>query len=110
MSFLRGGHTLRKRSIQYAAAYRFNHQRLWNTGSPGHSRAQATPYFVRLCRATTARIRFSNSQYSRHCERSEAIHGAAKQVRMDCFVAYAPRNDVERYSFAISRRDFARVL
>src|SRR5882757_7974528 len=31
----------------------------------------------------------------RHCERSEAIHIAA-QRKMDCFVARAPRNDVER--------------
>ena len=29
----------------------------------------------------------------RHCERSEAIHLAAR--RMDCFVANAPRNDGE---------------
>ena len=29
----------------------------------------------------------------RHCERSEAIHVAAKE-RLDCFVANAPRNDV----------------
>jgi hypothetical protein len=28
----------------------------------------------------------------RHCERSEAIHGAASG-EMDCFVASAPRND-----------------
>src|SRR5690242_2440975 len=28
----------------------------------------------------------------RHCERSEAIHGATKG-KMDCFVACAPRND-----------------
>src|SRR5207237_6206512 len=27
-------HTPRKRSIQYAAAYRFNHARPWDTGSP----------------------------------------------------------------------------
>jgi hypothetical protein len=27
-------HTPRKRSIQYAAATRFQHERLWNTGSP----------------------------------------------------------------------------
>jgi hypothetical protein len=29
-----GRHTPRKREIQYAAASRFNLQRLWNTGSP----------------------------------------------------------------------------
>ena len=29
-----GRHTPRMRGIQYAAAYRFNHWRLWNTGSP----------------------------------------------------------------------------
>src|SRR5690242_3621234 len=28
----------------------------------------------------------------RHCERSEAIHRAARG-HMDCFVAFAPRND-----------------
>ena len=27
-------HTPRMRGIQYAAAYRVKHQRLWNTGSP----------------------------------------------------------------------------
>jgi hypothetical protein len=32
-------------------------------------------------------------RYLRHCERSEAIHSAAKQ-KLDCFVASAPRNDV----------------
>ena len=30
-------HAPRKRGIQYAAAYRFNHCRLWNTGSPGQA-------------------------------------------------------------------------
>jgi len=39
------------RGIQYAAAYRIDHRHLWNTGSPGHRRAQATPSFGRLCRA-----------------------------------------------------------
>jgi hypothetical protein len=29
----------------------------------------------------------------RHCERSEAIHLTAERKKMDCFVAYAPRND-----------------
>jgi hypothetical protein len=29
---------------------------------------------------------------NRHCERSEAIHWAARRA-MDCFVASAPRND-----------------
>jgi hypothetical protein len=29
---------------------------------------------------------------SRHCEHSEAIQKATKQG-LDCFVAYAPRND-----------------
>src|SRR6266403_452867 len=37
--------------------------------------------------ATTAPI------HLRHCERSEAIHGAISVTRVDCFVAYAPRND-----------------
>jgi hypothetical protein len=31
---------------------------------------------------------------SRHCERSEAIHGAASR-KMDSFVAIAPRNDAK---------------
>src|SRR5882757_8250851 len=34
-----GRHAPRKRGIQYAAAFRFNHSRLWNTGSPGHPRS-----------------------------------------------------------------------
>src|SRR5450432_1845965 len=42
------------RAIQYAAASRFYRWRLWNTGSPGHRRAEATPSFGRLCRAMTA--------------------------------------------------------
>ena len=45
--------------IQYAAASRFNHRRLWNTGSPGHRRAEATPFFERLCRAMTAEYVFA---------------------------------------------------
>src|SRR6185436_13327044 len=32
----------------------------------------------------------------RHCERSEAIHGGGMAGSMDCFVAYAPRNDAPR--------------
>ena len=39
---------------------------------------------------------------SRHCERSEAIHVSECEVTMDCFVAFAPRNDVDM-RFAISR-------
>ena len=31
-----------RRGIQYAAAYRFNHWRLWNTGSPGPVYAKAS--------------------------------------------------------------------
>jgi len=30
----KGCHRPRKRAIQYAAASRFHHRRLWNTGSP----------------------------------------------------------------------------
>ena len=41
--------------------------------------------------------------YPRHCERSEAIHVTACGG-MDCFVAFAPRND-GGYSFAFSRHD-----
>jgi len=37
---------------------------------------------------------FASDARHRHCERSEAIHGAACR-KMDCFVADAPRNDVE---------------
>jgi hypothetical protein len=32
-------------------------------------------------------------QCLRHCERSEAIHRGGMAGSMDCFVAYAPRND-----------------
>jgi hypothetical protein len=32
-----GGHHARKRVIQYAEAYRLQHRRLWNTGSPGQA-------------------------------------------------------------------------
>ena len=37
-------------------------------------------------------------RHNRHCERSEAIHRAAKKARMDCFVASAPRNDADTAS------------
>jgi hypothetical protein len=30
---------------------------------------------------------------ARHCERSEAIHWLRRKKRVDCFVAFAPRND-----------------
>jgi len=40
----------RKRGTQYATASRFHNRRRWNTGSPGHRRAEATPSFRRLCR------------------------------------------------------------
>jgi hypothetical protein len=38
---------------QYAADSRLCRCRLWDTGSPGRRRAEATPSFGRLCRATT---------------------------------------------------------
>jgi hypothetical protein len=57
--FTTGRHTPRKRSIQYAAAYRFHRWRLWNTGSPpsrgrqlvcadtpSHSRGAIRPRFA----------------------------------------------------------------
>ena len=40
--------------------------------------------------------------FPRHCERSEAIHRAAYDT-LDCFVAYAPRNDGD------SANQFARI-
>jgi hypothetical protein len=46
-------HTPRKRGIQYAAAYRFNHWLLWITGSPAFA---------------------GDDDCDRHCEHSEAIH------------------------------------
>jgi hypothetical protein len=45
----RSRHTPRRRGIQYAAAFRFHHQRLWNTGSSafadddGYRHASALP-------------------------------------------------------------------
>jgi hypothetical protein len=48
---------------------------------------------------------------SRHCERSEAIHGAANaERRMDCFVASAPRNDVEAHLRDLAARIFLREV
>jgi hypothetical protein len=45
----------------------------------------------------------------RHCERSEAIQKAAKES-LDCFVAYAPRNDdqilVARKLFAMTAAEY----
>jgi len=41
-SRLRRGPRTGPAGIQYAAGYRFHHCRLWNTGSPGHRRAEAT--------------------------------------------------------------------
>src|SRR5258708_14303285 len=43
-----------QRGNQYAAGSRLNHNCLWNTGSSGHRRAEATPSFGRLSRALTA--------------------------------------------------------
>jgi hypothetical protein len=48
-----GRHTPRMRGIQYAAASRLNHRRLWNTVSPAFA---------------------GDDDHGRHCERSEAIH------------------------------------
>jgi hypothetical protein len=47
-------HAPRRRGIQYAAASNMNAGAFWNTESPGHRRAEATPSFGRLCRATTS--------------------------------------------------------
>src|SRR5207302_10344505 len=38
------------RGIQYAAASRFNHQRLWDTGSPGQGRAMTVEYMSAISR------------------------------------------------------------
>jgi len=40
-------HTPRRRGIQYAAVYRFNHNDLWNPGSPGPS-CPVLPLALRL--------------------------------------------------------------
>jgi hypothetical protein len=57
--------------------------------------------------AMTSWIRFSNRHDNRHCEptgranarpmtgSARTIHKSAKQVRVDCFVAIAPRNDLD---------------
>jgi len=50
---------------------------------------------------TAVRIHISNSTNDRHCERSEAIHGAAKENGL--LRRFAPRND-GKHSFAISPR------
>src|ERR1700732_2381510 len=42
-----------KRGIQYSRGVSDELRRLWNAGSPGHRRAEATPSFGRLCRAMT---------------------------------------------------------
>jgi hypothetical protein len=52
--------------------------------------------------AVRARILFSNNQ-NRHCERSEAIHGAAQRKKWNCF---APLAMTTRYDSAISPRVF----
>ena len=39
---VRRRHTPRKRGIQYAAASRFDHRRLWNTGSPAFADDDST--------------------------------------------------------------------
>src|SRR4051812_11938048 len=88
----------RMRASQYVAAYRFYCRRRPLAVVPGLS--------------SDAQLRIGDpysAAYPRHCERSEAIHRAAKKARMDCFVASAPRND-GRYSFAVSRRDAPEVL
>jgi hypothetical protein len=91
------------RGIQYAAASRFNHGCLWNTGSPAGACHPAGQWPDRvaghdkLCECQTAQ--------HRHCERSEAIQGSTKQVWIASSRSLssgahsrdplAPRNDVE---------------
>src|SRR4029453_5008341 len=62
--------------------------KLIQTGHPSKSKR----------RARTRRFFVWIRPYPRHCERSEAIHRAAREG-MDCFVAIAPRNDAERAEF-----------
>jgi hypothetical protein len=91
------------RAIQYAAASRVEHWRLWNTGSP----AFAEDDNGECCAIPTAVI----------ASASEAIQLSLRRSRkLDCFrlrslsygghvVADAPRNDVDRYESAFSRRE-----
>jgi len=48
----------------------------------------------------------SRDSYFRHCERSEAIH--SQEVRLDCFVACAPRNDGDALLYRVACRIFRR--
>ena len=50
-----GRRTPRRRGIQYAAAYRFNHCCLWNTGSPALRGLTTTEYVLRVLAARCAR-------------------------------------------------------
>jgi hypothetical protein len=83
----RGRHTPRKRSTQYAAAYRFNHWRLWNTGSPAFADDDSWGEVIHT---------------PRHCEptgraNARPMTGSAKQSiaqqkeRVDCFASLSPK-------------------
>jgi hypothetical protein len=60
--------------------------------------------------ASYFRIHFSNSQFTIIARFSEAIPG--NKGELDCFVASAPRNDVDnsRRDSAFSQRECARVM
>src|SRR3982074_1884963 len=57
-------HFPRKRGIQYAAAFRFYHRRLWNTGSPAFAGDDSGGCGARAARGTNFNFNFSNSMHS----------------------------------------------
>src|ERR1700716_2465382 len=70
----------RKRGIQYAAASRFNHQRLWNTGIARFARAMtsesvARSYFVR-CDSAFPRRKAPESCMNRSPKKTEGVGNA----------------------------------
>src|SRR5664279_1356910 len=86
------------RATQYSRGASHNAEKPRRTGSPGHRRAEATPSFGRLCRATTILLWWASRQtqflpWSPLVRRSppsgeggcdEAIHPSA-QKSVDCF-------------------------
>jgi hypothetical protein len=92
-------------------------------GRRGGVVSQRTPLWMRDCHPSPARIvlrttrtdppppgegkRGWESLPQRHCERSEAIHSAAKKVKMDCFAPLAMTANMPSRSRRLFRASFA---
>jgi hypothetical protein len=93
------------RGIQYAAASRLNHWRLWNTGSPGPGFAKALPCWraEALAKAASRAMTTGGAlTCPRHCERSEAIHSFF--ARRNGLLRFARHDGLLHYSANINPR------